>query len=222
MTRALSAAFLSTLVSASIAAAQPPDPAEAGSTRLLVGPTARALEQGQFYVDFSAFVGGPFAQVGVTDRLSIGAGTPVLIPGVRPGDVMVITPKAQVFDGPRTDVSVGVLQFVGSKVTPAGIAYGVVTRGSPDAAITGGAGLTYAGGHHGDGARTPVVMLGGEKRVTPRLTLLTENYAASGFGFLCGGVRLTRGRGSFDLGVASFLGAGYSIIVPIFRVAFTP
>src|SRR5262245_40528445 len=67
MTRILSAALVCTLVCAHLAGAQPSDPTEAGATRLLVGPTARTLEHGQFYVDFSAFVGGPFAQVGITD-----------------------------------------------------------------------------------------------------------------------------------------------------------
>jgi hypothetical protein len=117
MTRILSAALVTTLVFAHLAAAQPSGPTEPSGTRLLVGPTARALEQGQFYVDFSAFVGGPFAQVGVTDRVSIGAGTPVLVPGIQPGGVMVVTPKVQVYAGRNVDASVGVLQFLGPQVT---------------------------------------------------------------------------------------------------------
>jgi hypothetical protein len=221
MTRVLSAALAATLAFAHIAAAQPSDPAEPSGTRLLLGPTARALEQGQFYVDFSAFIGGPFAQVGITDRVSIGAGTPVLIPGVHPGDVMVITPKVQVHSGPGLDASVGVLQFAGPKVTSAGIAYTVITHGSSDGAVTSGVGFTY-GGLHADGARKPIVLLGGEKRLTPRLKLLTENYAGSGAGLLSGGLRFTRGRRTFDLGVAAFLGADHPLVAPVFRFAWSP
>jgi hypothetical protein len=220
MTRILSAALVTTLVFAHLAAAQPSDPTEPSGTRLLVGPTARALEQGQFYVDFSAFVGGPFAQVGVTDRVSIGAGTPVLVPGIQPGGVMVVTPKVQVYAGRNVDASVGVLQFLGPQVTPAGIAYAVVTRGSLDTAVTGGVGVTYSSERRADGAHASVVMLGGEKRLTPRLKILTENYAGFGGGLLCGGLRLTRGRGTFDFGFAAVVGADRPLVAPIFRFAW--
>jgi hypothetical protein len=222
MTRVLFAALVTGLLSAHFASAQPLDAnaTEAGGTRLLVGPTARALDQGQFYVDFSAFVGGPFAQVGVTDRISIGAGTPVLIPGIRPGDVMAVTPKVQVYAGRDLDASVGVLQFLGPKVSPSGIAYAVVTRGSPDAAVTGAVGMTYSTGGGAGGVRAAVVMLGAEKRLTPRLKLLTENYAGFGGGLLSGGLRLTRGRGTFDIGAATLVGGSSPMVVPIFRFAW--
>jgi hypothetical protein len=221
MTRTLPLALVFTLVATHAAYAQPADPAEPSGTRLLVGPTGRALGQGRFYFDFSTFVGGPFAQVGVTDRVSIGAGTPVLIPGLAPGAVMVITPKVQVYASQKVDASVGVLQFAGSAAIPAGIAYGVVTRGSADAAITGGMGMTYIGGRHGDaGEGTPLFVLGAEKRLTPRLKVLTENYAAAGGALLCGGLRLTRGRRTLDVGVATLVGAGSPMAVPILRFAW--
>jgi hypothetical protein len=221
MTRTLSAALLSTLVFTHVAAAQSSDPAEPGSTRLLVGPTGRALQQGQFYVDFSGFVGGPFVHVGITDRISLGAGTPVLIPGIRPGDAMVVTPKVQVYSSAKVAASVGVLQFAGSKVTPGGLAYAVVTRGSFDGAITGGVGFTYSSLRQAEGARSPLVMLGGEKRLTPRFKVITENYAGLGGGLLCGGLRFMRGHGTLDLGVATLVGADRPLVAPIFRFAWS-
>lgn len=222
MTRTLSAALLCVLAVAHVAAAQPTDPVEPSRTRLLVGPTGRALEQGQFYVDFSGFVGGPFVQVGITDRLSLGAGTPVLIPGIRPGDAVVVTPKVQVYSGASVAASIGVLQFAGSKVAPGGIAYAVVTRGSFDAAVTGGVGFTYSSLRQAAGARRPLVMLGGEKRIAPRVKVITESYAGLGGGLVSGGVRFMRGHGTLDLGVATLVGADRPLYAPIFRFAWSP
>lgn len=60
---------------------------DVGRTRLLIGPTARALERSEVYIDDLA-VFFPSVQVGVTNRVSIGAGTPLLVPQaeVRPGE----------------------------------------------------------------------------------------------------------------------------------------
>jgi len=220
MFRTFSAALLC-LAIAHAAAAQSADPVEPSGTRLLVGPTGRALEQGQFYVDFSGFVGGPFVQVGITDRISLGAGTPVLIPGIRPGDALVVTPKVQVYASARVAASVGVLQFAGSKVAPGGIAYGVVTRGSFDGAITGGVGFSYSSLRKAEGARKPLVLLGGEKRISPRFKLISENYAALGGGLVSGGLRFMRGHGTLDLGVATLVGADHLLVAPIFRFAWS-
>ena len=49
-------------------------PADPNTTRLLFGPTARALKRGDSYLAVSQ-VSLPFVQVGLTDRISVGAGT---------------------------------------------------------------------------------------------------------------------------------------------------
>ena len=51
--------------------------------------------------------------------------------------------------------------------------YAVGTAGSPDASISFGTGLAYAGGQFAD---RPVAMLGGETRLSRRVSFVTENY----------------------------------------------
>ena len=80
--------------------------ADPNATRLFFGPTGRAMEKGQVYVGVYEFL-MPFVQVGITDRLSIGGGTPLIF-GIddwnRP---FWITPKLQVFHSASTNISVG-------------------------------------------------------------------------------------------------------------------
>jgi hypothetical protein len=109
--------------------------ADPNATRLLLGPTARSLRSGEAYFDlFTLTI--PFAQVGLTDRFSVGVGAPVLIPGVIPGEVFFVTPKLQLYEGGTTALAVGVLHIHDGADNRTGIAYGVVTRGTADAAVT--------------------------------------------------------------------------------------
>jgi hypothetical protein len=62
-------------------------------------------------------------------------------------------------------------------------------------------------------------MLSGEKQVG-RVKVIAEGYLARGGGLVSGGLRATRGRGSFDFGVATLLGDGQTFVVPIFRIAW--
>jgi hypothetical protein len=153
----------------------------------------------------------PFVQVGVTDRFSIGGGTPLVFgfdEGERP---FWITPKLQVLDTGRTQVAVGAFHgFVDGENS--GIAYGVVTTGRTDASITAGAGYAYssAGGH---GA---VVMIGGERQAGRHVALVTENYIwKGGQGVVTGGVRFFGERLSADVGLAVPLRAGELFALPV-------
>ena len=60
-----------------------------------------------------------------------------------------------------------------------GIAYGVMTHGAPDGAVTLGVGYTYRARPDAEGGAA-IVMIGGERRVSPRVKLITENYLARG------------------------------------------
>ena len=51
-------------------------PQDSHNTRLMFAPTARSLRRGEGYVGVYYVL--PFVQVGVTDRLSIGGGTPLV------------------------------------------------------------------------------------------------------------------------------------------------
>jgi hypothetical protein len=166
---------------------------EPAATRLFFGPTARSLEPGD--VSLNAYeIMLPSVQFGVTDRFSIGAGAPLIV-----GDVPFW-------------VTVGVVQFLNVGEDTFGVAYGVVTKGSADSAVSVGGGYayeTFAGG------KSAVVMLGSEHRVARRVALLTENYIFRDGALVIGGVRMSRRHFSADLGVATLLIDGERVALPI-------
>ena len=156
----------------------------------------------------------PFVQVGLTDRISFGGGTPLFIGGSdRP---FWLTPKIQVIKGRSVEGAVGVLHFSNIGDYNMGIAYGVITKGSTDSAITIGAGYAYERSNGGDdNGAAPLLMVGGEHRVSRRIKLVTENYLFPDGGLVSAGVRFLGERLSVDLGLVSPVGAGEFVAVPM-------
>jgi hypothetical protein len=191
-------------------------PEDPNPTRLLLGPTGRSLKHGEVYVD-DLLIFMPSVQVGITDRISIGAGTDLLLPNFEPE--LWITPKVQVFARKKTKAAVGVLHIAPIGNRGGGLAYGVVTRGAPDAAVTVGLGFPYVLGR-GLAGGAPVFSVGGERRVSPRIKLVTENYVARGGGMAIGGVRVIRTREVIDVGLAAMFSAGYVFVFPTLRMAW--
>jgi hypothetical protein len=219
-TRSLAIAVVSLLVSSHWATAQSSQTSDRNNTDLIMGPTARTLKQGQVSIDLPVMVGGPLAEVGLTSRLSIGLGTPVLIPGIRPGSAFLITSKARLFAGRNTDASVGVMHASMAGEGSSGLGYAVVTHGTNDAAVTGGVGFTYSS--EGKNPRALVGMLSGEKRVSKIYKLLAEGYMGRGGGILTVGARATRGRVSFDFGLGAFVEDGHHTVkTPVFRISWS-
>jgi len=187
-------------------------PADPNPTRLFFGPTGRSLRRGSGYVAVYEVM-LPFVQVGITDRISIGAGTPLFFGGgsERP---FWVSPKVQVLATTSTQAAVGVIHFTSIGNGSLGIAYGVVTRGSRDSALTAGAGYAYERSAE-DGHGGAVGMIGGEHRVSRRVKLVTENYVFSGGGIGSFGVRFLGEHLSADLGLVVPLGADVLIALPM-------
>lgn len=177
-------------------------PADSNPTRLFFAPTGRSLKRGESYFGVYEFV-MPFVQFGVTDRISVGGGTPLFF-GDGGEHPFWVTPKVQLLSAPRTQAAIGVMHFMNVGDGSFGIAYGAVTQGSADSAVTAGLGWAYE--RYDDGAGTAVVMLGGEHRVSRRTKLITENYFFEGGGFASAGVRFLGERLSADLSLAVPLG----------------
>jgi hypothetical protein len=159
----------------------PPNP---GDTRLFFAPTGRMLEKGEGYFNdtylfFMNFVGG------VTSRVTLGGGFSVFPISDFTDNIFYVTPKLGLVQTSSFNLAAGALIGVagfgsfdgGGDAGSFGILYGVGTIGSPDASVTFGAGLAYLGS---DLADRPLLMLGGEKRVARRLSLVTENYGLPG------------------------------------------
>ena len=180
------------------------------ATRLLFGPTGRMLPRGDGYIsDYQLFLPG-FA-VGVTDRVSVGGGVS-LVPGVDFGEqLFYFTPKVGIVSGPTTNVAVGALigavpAFGDGDGESFGVVYAVGTHGSPNGSVTLGLGVGYAGG---DLADSPAVMLGGERRLSRRVGLVTENYFFSGVSdqpLVSLAVRFMGEQIAVDLGLVNVLG----------------
>lgn len=191
----------------------PPDP---NMTRLFFAPTGRALRRGQVYLGVYEFM-APFVQVGVTDRLSIGGGTPLIF-GVEDWDrPFWVTPKLQVYDGHNTQVAIGVLHAFDSDNDGGGIAYGVVSRGADTRSLSVGGGLAYAN----DGGRAGVIMVGGEARIARRVKAITENYLwKGGHGVATAGFRFFGERLSADLALGIPIGADGFYAFPLINFVY--
>lgn len=192
----------------------PPDP---NTTRLFFAPTGRALKRGQSYLGVYEFL-APIFQVGVTDRLSIGGGTPLVFGIDEWNRPFWITPKLQVYDGRDTQVAIGVLHAFDTDSDGGGIAYGVVSRGTDVRSFTAGAGLAYSTG----GGRAAVVMIGGEGRIARRVKAVTENYLwTGGRGLATAGFRFFGERLAADLALAIPIGADDLVVFPLINFVYT-
>lgn len=184
-------------------------------TRLFFTSTGRSLRRGEAYVGTYLIV-LPFAAVGVTDRLTIGAGAPVMFGELEP---FYVAPKLQLVNAARAQVSAGVLAFFFDDEV-VGVTYGVGTFGTPDRALTAGVGFGFSGD---DFESEPVGMVGGEVRVDRRVKLLTENYflPSETGAALSGGIRFFGDRFAADVGVAAALGGNESFCcLPLLNVSY--
>jgi hypothetical protein len=192
--------------------------ADPNPTRLFFGPTARSLKQGAGYVGVYEIL-LPFVQVGITDRISFGAGTPLLF-GDGSAHPFWITPKVQVYSGASAQVSVGVMHFLNVGDGGLGIAYVVATKGSTDSAVTGGVGYAYDRSYDNKND-APVAMIGGEHRISRGVKFMTENYILSGAGILTGGVRWMGERFSADFAMVVPIDGDSTIAFPLVNVVYS-
>ena len=139
-------------------------------TRLFFAPTGQMLKKGEgYFSDYQLFF--PGVAYGITDNISIGGGVS-LFPAGLDEQVYYITPKVGASFSEKVHLSAGVL-FAGTSGGTGGVGYGVGTIGDGDASATLGLGWGFAGGEI---ENRPVAMVGGEKRVSRRIALVTENY----------------------------------------------
>ena len=187
------------------------------TTRLFFAPTGRALKRGQAYLGVhELFL--PSFQVGVTDRISIGGGTPLLFFGEdgweRP---FWVTPKVQLVDTGRFQAAAGVFHGFDTDGNGGGIAYGVATTGSPVGSLTAGGGMAYAN----DGGRSFVVMIGGDRQIARSVKVITENYVwKGGDGLLSLGFRFFGEQLSADLGLMIPMGADQMFVFPMVNFVY--
>ena len=197
--------------------------ADPNGTRLFFGSTARSLPagQGSFGV-FELFF--PIASYAVTDRLSISGGLPIIPETI--GQIGYVSSQLQVVRGTGSSAAVGVLAGFGTDdVATAGLLYGVGTFGDADNAIHLSAAFPfYTDGDDGDVGSDPLVMIGGERRISRRVKLMSENYfvpSESG-ALLSGGIRILGERLTADFGVGAAVGdGGGGCCLPLVNFVYT-
>jgi hypothetical protein len=189
-------------------------PQDPHNTRLMFAPTGRSLRRGEGYFGvYEIYL--PFVQVGITDRISIGGGTPLIFFGdFHP---VWITPKVQLVRRESVQAAAGVIHITGADGHDAGIAYGVSTFGRGDNAGTFGVGYAYSGDH-----QAAILMVGGEYRQSRRVKWITENWfwSGEGNGFVSGGIRFMGERLAADLSLAVPL-FDEGVVVPIISFAWS-
>jgi hypothetical protein len=190
----------------------PPDP---NATRLFFAPTGRSLARGDVYLGVYEFV-MPFVQVGLTDRLSVGAGTPLVFGFDESNRPFWVTPKMQILKRSSTEVSVGVFHIFDPEGDGGGVAYAVGTSGNARGSFTLGGGVAY----NQNKAMSGVVMIGAERQVRRNLKVITENYGWRGNGVVSAGVRFFGERLSADLALAVPLGVDEFFAFPVVNFVY--
>lgn len=188
-------------------------PAVNGSTRLFFAPTARPIPKNEAtFGVYELFL--PFLQVGVTDWLSLGGGTPLVFggDGTRP---VWFTPKATLYARGSRYLGAGVIHITGVD-QGTGIAYSVGTFGEPEGAVTLGVGYAYSGK-----SRAAILMVGGEKQLSRSVRLITENWFwKGGYGIVSGGVRFTGEHLAADIGLGVPMGVDDFFAFPLVNFSY--
>jgi len=191
-------------------------PEDRHTTRLFFAPTGRTLEEGAGYAGLFFFL--PFVGYGVTDGVTVAGGLPFI--GSLGGTPAWIAPKVRVYHTPTAQVSGGVFaihvpgwrdEYCEIDCAPPekgswnGVVYGVGTFGDGDNALHAGAGVTFGT----DGSGKVPLMVGGERRVSMRNKLITENWLIPGEGGAASlGVRRMGDKWTVDYGLMFLFGGG--------------
>ena len=192
-------------------------------TRLFFSPTARTLPSGGGYFGvYELFI--PFVAYGVTDWLLVAGGSPFYLVfndefGYPP---LYFGPKIRLLQSETVAASLGSLTVL---IPEDGddeifsIVYGVGTWGSPDHALSFGAGWGYVD----DGfSEKPLVMVGGETRVGRLTKLMTENLFVPGEDgvIVSGGIRFFGERLSADAGLAGWVATDSECCFPLVNFVY--
>ncbi|MGD0338926.1 MAG: hypothetical protein ABSB78_09065 [Bacteroidota bacterium] len=141
------------------------------NTRLFFAPTARSLKSGQgYFSDYELFF--PFLAIGVTDFLTLAGGISIF-PGLN-GQLIYLAPKITPIQLEKFNLAGGVLYITTtSGGDGVGIIYSVGSYGNQNASLTAGLGWGFYGSKIAD---KPIVMLGGELRISNSCKFITENW----------------------------------------------
>ena len=194
-----------TVATAQTTDGQPVAPGAPGGTRLLFGPSGRMLEPGRGYVTFDGLWLAS-VNVGVTPWLSMGGGMPV-IPAAEGGPPFWVIPKARLLSRGATSIALCAVHAVIGDEGRLGALYLVSTTGTAERSFTIGGALAYFHDDNDTGedytGAGPALLVGGERRIHPRWSFVTENYLHIEGAIISAGLRLHRRRFIADFGAVA-------------------
>lgn len=187
------------------------------ATRLFFAPTARMLKKGDgYFADYYLFF--PAVAYGITDYITIGGGMS-LIPGVDiDKQIFYFTPKVGLSATKKFTLGIGALiikipNFDDDEENDEdedespllGLLYGVGTYGNPNSSLTIGLGYGFVDDKLAD---RPLIVIGGEHRISRRLALVTENWILPGVDnpMISYGMRFFGEKMSVDLALLNTIG----------------
>jgi hypothetical protein len=151
------------------------------NTRLIFAPTARPLRRySGYFSDYYVFF--PGISYGLSDHLGLTAGLSIL-PGIAIDEqLFTIAPKVTLYSTRKSAIAIGTLHGFNPGEGAAGIAFAVATRGDNRRSLTLGLGLGYAreSGESTNFAEHLILLIGGHKRLSPNLSLVSENWLIGG------------------------------------------
>lgn len=179
-----------------------PDP---NQTRLLFAPTARSLRMGQAY--FSIYqIFFPMVSVGVTDMFTLSGGLS-LFPAASQ-QLLYFSPKLHIVGSDQFDLAGGVLFLKVPFEDMGGIIYSVGSFGKPNSSLTFGLGYGFVGDKV---ASDPIILLGGEVRISRLAKFISENWFLPGdadFNLISLGIRFFGERLAADFALIYPAGSG--------------
>lgn len=199
--------------------------------RLFATPTGRTLPGGTGHAGFQELL-FPYASYGIVDRLQVTAGTTIL-PEIF-AQLWYVAPKVGIVSTPTVQLAAGAAAFflLGEDLDGDddgfGLLHASLSLGRPGRALTvaGALPFLYAGGAEDelDFGEEPLILAGGELRVHPAVTLVTDNAFVPGESgaLLSGGIRLMGERLSADLGLSALVDqSDWTCCVPVVNVQWS-
>ncbi len=153
-------------------------------SRLMFAPTGRPLRKGEgYFSDYYVFF--PGISYGFTDQISIMVGVSI-VPGLGLTEQLrYVAPRIGIQTSEVFAVSAGALYVSVGGEFSAGIAFAVGSMGQQDKSFTAGIGLGYIKEEDGafEFAERPILMLGGNVRLSDSVALVSENWFITGENF---------------------------------------
>ena len=185
--------------------------ANPNKTRLYFAPTAFTLKKGEGYIaDYYLFF--PMAAYGFTDNLTLGAGFSLFPTSDVDEQIFYFMSKIGIKAADDFNLAFGSLicklpDFSDDDFQLVGILYGVSTFGKPDASVTIGLGYGFVGNEL---AEKPMVSIGGEYRISRRMSFVSENWIFPGLDqpLISYGLRFFGEKLCVDFALLNFIGDG--------------